>query len=151
MFCTNCGKNINNERVCPFCGTTQELCNMQNQATPFINQPISQQEFMQNQLSISEDSVIPENLKFGVVEKDKEFNVMALIFGWFWLIYNKMWQAVIVSIILILISFMPIIGEATSYIGIIWNIFWGARGNYYKRLQNDEKIGFINAIQKRLY
>lgn len=151
MFCTNCGKNINNERVCPFCGTTQELYNMQNQATPFINQPISQQEFMQNQLSISEDSVIPENLKFGVVEKDKEFNVMALIFGWFWLIYNKMWQAVIVSIILILISFMPIIGEATSYIGIIWNIFWGARGNYYKRLQNDEKIGFINAIQKRLY
>lgn len=151
MFCTNCGKNINNEKVCPFCGTTQELYNMQNQAASFVNQPISQQEFIQNQLSISEDSVIPENLKFGAVEKDKEFNVMALIFGWFWLIYNKMWQAVIVSIVLILISFIPIIGKATSYIGIIWNIFWGVRGNYYKRLQNDEKIGFINAIQKRLY
>ena len=84
MFCTNCGKNINNEKVCPFCGTTQELYNMQNQAASFVNQPISRQEFIQNQLSISEDSVIPENLKFGAVEKDKEFNVMALIFGRFW-------------------------------------------------------------------
>lgn len=151
MFCTNCGKNINDEGVCPFCGTTQELYNIQNPVASSVNQAVPQQKFIQNQFAASEENAMPENLKFGAVEEDKHFNVISLIFSFFWLIYNKMWQAVILNIVLLLLAYM--LGNLlfVVYVKLIWNIFWGARGNYYKRLLKNEKINFINAIQKRLY
>lgn len=151
MFCTNCGKNINNEMVCPFCGMTQELQDRQNQSVPFVNQQMPQQEFMQEQPNLYKKNFISENAKFGAVAEDEKFNIMALWFGFFWLIYHRMWQAVIINVILILFGIIPVFETFSYSIGILWNVFWGVRGNYYKRLQNEEKIGFINALQKRLY
>lgn len=147
MFCSNCGREINNNVVCPYCGYS-----LNNNAGQFNNQPNfnPQPNFTNlndfNTYTHKFNQLKPyyqqEFLKFESSNGtyNGKFNICAFLFGNLWALTKGLWLLPLISFVSILLVDLFI--AENYYVAMGWCIYWGLCGNktYYKKFKFGKQL-----------
>lgn len=149
MFCSNCGRDINNNTVCPYCGYNMNYNNTGQ--SNFNNQPNfnNQSHFTNlnnfnnynNKFSQLKPYYQQEFSKFDNNGAYKgRFNICAFLFANLWALTKGLWVLPLISFVSILLV-DALIAE-NIYVALFWWVFWGLYGNkaYYKKFKYGKQL-----------
>lgn len=149
MFCSNCGRDINNNTVCPYCGYNMNYNNTGQ--SNFNNQPnFNNQSHFTNLNNFNNyDNKFNKLKPYYQQEFSKfdnngaykgRFNICAFLFANLWALTKGLWVLPLISFASILLV-DALIAE-NIYVALFWWIFWGLYGNkvYYKKFKYGKQL-----------
>lgn len=149
MFCSNCGREINNNVVCPYCGYNMNYNNTGQ--SNFNNQPnFNNQSHFTNLNNFNNyDNKFNKLKPYYQQEFSKfdnngaykgRFNICAFLFANLWALTKGLWVLPLISFLSILLV-DALIAE-NIYVALFWWIFWGLYGNkaYYKKFKYGKQL-----------
>lgn len=143
MFCSNCGRDISNNTVCPYCGYNM---NYNNAGQPNFN---NQSHFTNLNNFNNYDNKFNKLKPYYQQEFSKfdnngaykgRFNICAFLFANLWALTKGLWVLPLISFASILLV-DALIAE-NIYVALFWWIFWGLYGNkaYYKKFKYGKQL-----------
>lgn len=149
MFCSNCGRDINNNTVCPYCGYNMNYNNTGQ--SNFNNQPnFNNQSHFTNLNNFNNyDNKFNKLKPYYQQEFSKfdnngaykgRFNICAFLFANLWALTKGLWVLPLISFASILL--VDVLIAENIYVALFWWIFWGLYGNkaYYKKFKYGKQL-----------